>query len=515
MNAPVLAQTAPARTGPAWQPAVMPIAVGALLLCLLFNQDVTVAVQTWIDSTAYNHCFLVIPIAAYLLWERKAELANLAPDPMPAAVVLGIPVALVWLAAERLGVMEGRQLAVVTFLQVLFLAVLGRRLYWAACGPLLYLYFLVPFGDFLTPKLQDVTTWFIRHGLDILHIPAYIDGYVIEIPQGTFFVAEACAGLRFLIASIAFGCLYALMMYRSPVRRGVFILASIIVPIIANGFRGLGIVALGYVLGSAQAAATDHVLYGWMFFSIVILMLIALGLPFREDTLPVEPPTPALPGPPMSPGRGLSAVALVVGLAAIGPILTLALAQAAGAVTTPANLPVAEGCSTVPPPPAAAVAVTQQQTLHVVCAGEAYDIAWQALSPHATAGRLMAVRRRMIRPVLAGEDLTQAWLPADGGTRPWLIMQADDPAYVVAVAVWVNGVATRPGLGMRMRMAIDSLMGTNHMPMVVTVTPAIAWESANRAQTLAAAAGVRGFLQDRPGIDDAVGALTAVQGAGQ
>ena len=88
----------------------------------------------------------------------------------------------------------------------------------------------------MSPRGSSVTGW--RYWA----IPAYIDGYIIEIPQGTFFVAEACAGLRFLIASIAFGCLYALLMYRSPVRRGVFILVSIIVPIIANGFRGLGIV---------------------------------------------------------------------------------------------------------------------------------------------------------------------------------------------------------------------------------------------------------------------------------
>ena len=160
-------------------------------------------------------------------------------------------------------------------------------------GPLLYLYFLVPFGEFLTPKLQDITTWFIGQGVDILGIPAYIDGYVIEIPQGTFFVAEACAGLRFLIASIAFGCLYALLMYRSPVRRGLFILASIIVPVVANGFRGLGIVVLGYMLNSAQAAAADHIIYGWVFFSFVILLLIVLGLPFRQDDRLYPVTTPA------------------------------------------------------------------------------------------------------------------------------------------------------------------------------------------------------------------------------
>ncbi len=433
---------------------------------------------------------------------------------MPAALLLGVPLAAVWLVSERLGIMEGRQLAAISFVEVLFLAMLGRRLWWAMAGPLLYLYFLVPFGEFLTPKLQDVTTWFIREGLELLGIPAYIDGYVIEIPRGTFFVAEACAGLRFLIASIAFGCLYALMMYRSPVRRGVFIVVSIIVPIIANGFRGLGIVVLGYVLGSAQAAATDHVLYGWMFFSIVILMLIALGLPFREDTLPVDPPPPALPGPPMSLGRGFSAAAIVVVLAAIGPGLTLGLAQAAGTRAVPPTIPLAEGCTTVPPPPApsaapASTGTADQQTLHVVCGGEAFDIAWQALPPRVTAGTLMAVRRRMLRPVLS-EDLTQSWLGSGGESRPWLIMQADEPAYALAVGVWVDGVPMRPGLGMRMRMAIDSVVGSSHVPMVVTITPAVAWDSASQQRLQDAVAALRSFLQQHPEFDSAIGAATAV-----
>src|SRR5215218_3359752 len=123
----------------------------------------------------------------------------------------------------------------------------------------------------MVPWMQDITAAFVGHGLALLRVPAYVDGYTIEIPEGTFYVAEACAGLRFLIASIAFGVLYALLMYRSPVRRGVFILVSIVVPVIANGFRALGIVVLGHVLGSAEAAAADHVLYGWIFFSLVVV----------------------------------------------------------------------------------------------------------------------------------------------------------------------------------------------------------------------------------------------------
>src|SRR5581483_7572977 len=71
-------------------------------------------------------------------------------------------------------------------------------------------------------------------------------------------------------------------MYRSWPRRIIFLAVSIVVPIIANGFRVMGISVLGYLLSSAEAATADHILYGWLFFSIVSLLLILMGLPFRQ-----------------------------------------------------------------------------------------------------------------------------------------------------------------------------------------------------------------------------------------
>jgi hypothetical protein len=99
------------------------------------------------------------------------------------------------------------------------------------------------------------------------------------------------------------------------------VLASIAIPIVANGFRALGIVLLGYVLGSAEAAAADHVLYGWMFFSIVILLLIAAGLPFRQElTAPGPSPAPARSSPP---GRRSFIAAGLLGIVALaGPAAT-------------------------------------------------------------------------------------------------------------------------------------------------------------------------------------------------
>ena len=307
------------------------LGIGLLLFAVLFHSEIAAAVGVWTVSTAYNHCYLVIPIVAYLLWDRRDTLASETPVPNAWFALAAIPVSIVWLLAERLGIMEGRQLMMLTLLEIFFLSVLGWRLFYLLVGPLLYLYFLVPFGAFITPTLQGFTTSFIVHGLNFLNIPNYADGFAIEIPEGSFLVAEACAGLRFLIASVAFGCLYAMLMYRSLLRRGAFILISIIVPIIANGFRALGIVVLGHIIGSAEAATADHLLYGWLFFSVVILLQIAFGLPFRQDHR--QPPMPA-PAPAARPGPQPAAHPASRPMSRpVGPERQTSIRQAAGSTT--------------------------------------------------------------------------------------------------------------------------------------------------------------------------------------
>ena len=489
-----------------WRRVLPPIAVGLLLLGALFNKEVVAAVQTWDASTAYNHCFLVIPIALYLLWDRRSDLVGIPASPIPAVLLLALPAGAAWLIAERLGIMEGRQLIAVGFAELLFLAVLGTRLWWAMAGPLLYLLFLVPFGEFLTPQLQDVTTWFIRHGLEILGVPAYIDGYVIEIPQGTFFVAEACAGLRFLIASLAFGCLYALMMYRSPVRRGVFIAVSIVVPIIANGFRGIGIVYLGYLLGSAQAAAADHLIYGWVFFSAVILLLIALGLPFRQDEISTRSAAPPRSGLARTLNtRTAIAVALgVVALAAITPALAAALSLAAASTgDPPAAVALGAGCQTKP-----IGAEGRARAQHVSCAGVPMDMKWEAFSPRSTAASVMAARRRMVIDAET-EGLSERWLdPSDGSASAWRVMHSNDTGFTIAVAVWIEGKPTRPGLTMRLRMAMNSLFGSAYAPMLMTITPAVTWENLSGPDRRAAEASLTQFLREHRDLDGTVGALS-------
>jgi exosortase A len=468
MSTPGFAQPLAAAPWRGLRVAVSGIAVGLVILGLVFHREIAAAVRVWIASTAYNHCFLVIPIAAYLLWDRRDTLRGLTPYPAPVFALAGIPLALAWLAADRMGMMEGRQLVALTFVELLFLVVLGWRSWWAMSGPLLYLYFLVPFGEFLVPKLQVITTGFIQLGVDVLGIPAYIDGFTIEIPEGTFYVAEACAGLRFLIASVAFGCLYSLLMYRTPLRRSLFILASLIVPVIANGLRALGIVALGHMLGSAQAAAADHVLYGWIFFSLVIMLLIALGLPLRQDQREATPPVRAEPVPATREfptlRRAAIAGAAVCICAAISPAVAMRLDAGANQVRA-ATLPALDfgpSCTTDGPG-------------HMTCDGLPLRVQTLVLSSHSTAAPVFAAERRAINQTDDGE-VRIAWVPAaSGALHQWRVVHYDGNGPVMAISLWIDGRPTQPSMKERLRLAWSSVAGAQVPPVLIAVTPELDW----------------------------------------
>jgi exosortase A len=279
-----------------WQPIVASIAVVVSLISLgaMFPAVALGAFRVWVASPTFNHCFLVIPISLFMIWQRRRTLVGVPVVPDMRAPFVMIAIAFVWLVVTVTGVLEAEQFVVLSMAQVMLFGVLGPAFYRALSAPFLYLYFLVPSGAFLIPVLQAFTARFAVVGLHVLGIPVFSNGAVIEIPAGTFVVAEACAGLRFLIAAVAFGTFYAVFTYRSPLRRAAFTALSIVVPIIANGFRALGLIAVAQWIGNPQSALADHILYGWVFFSAVLLILILVGNFFsdrREDVDPV-PLTP-------------------------------------------------------------------------------------------------------------------------------------------------------------------------------------------------------------------------------
>jgi exosortase A len=440
-----------------WPAALAALVVALALLLVLFQDEAAAAVRTWNTSTAFNHCWLVPPIAAWLAWQRRARLRVLAPQPSAWLALLAVPAVAAWLAAERLGIMEGRQLAAFGLLLVAVLACLGWRVCFAMAVPLAYLVFMVPFGGFAVAPLQRITAYLVEFGLMFTDIPHYVDALIIEIPAGTFFVAEACAGLRFSIAALAFGALYAAVMFRSPGRRVAVLVLAVVVPIVANGIRALGIVLVAHWLGNAEAAAADHVIYGWVFFSTVILLLILAGLPFREDG--ADLPVGRLPPPAARRPRGTAALAaatgLVVLLASTGPAAAALLARSGSApVESVARLAPIEGCVAAP------------DGAGLVCRGIEVSARLIAFSPRTTWSAVSAMRFR-VQQGGSDEDLT--YRVAVPGQANWQARHLRGRNEVFAMAAWLGGRQVGDGLATRARQGWNSLAGGQGAPVLAVV----------------------------------------------
>ena len=485
------------------------LVLGLAALGLLFRQEIAAAVRVWIDSTAYNHCFLVLPIVAYLIWDRRALLGGVPIKPMPWAALAALPLSAAWLVAERLGIMEGRQIALICLVELLCLAALGWRMFGRLAAPLLYLFFLVPFGAFIVPALQSFTAKFVDFGLSLTALPYFVDNNVIEIPEGTFYVAQACAGLRFLIASVAFGVLYAVLIYRGWVRRAAFIGVSIVVPIVANGFRALGIVWLGHLLGSAQAAAADHVLYGWIFFSIVILLLVVLGLPFRQD-IGRPAAVPSASGRRVRAGLvpSLAAVGIVLAFAAAGPAAARRIDQAAASASVSAPGPEFAGCVRDGMALSPAGAPTGSASQQFSCDSGAILLRVAVFAPRTGPGSVLAEERRIVGQA-DGEELEVSRLAVPGSAVPWRLAEAPEPPPSAAVsALWIDGQPSAGGVPMRIRQAINSLSGGRYQPVVVAavLNYAIAQPGPERDWPETR---LRAFLTGRPELADDLARLAA------
>ncbi|MFQ5785475.1 MAG: exosortase A [Alphaproteobacteria bacterium] len=320
------------------------VGVAALGLLVLFSDTAVSVVRKWSDSLTFTHGFLIVPIVGYLVWRVRENVARLAPEPNLWGLVAIAAAAFGWLIGNVAGVLVVQQFALVALLQAMVFTVLGRRVARALAFPLAYLYFAVPAGEFLVPPLQDFTAVFTVKVLRLIGVPVFLDGIFISIPTGNFEVAEACAGVRFLIAMVALGCLYSYLTYHTWIRRLAFIALSMAVPIIANGFRAFGIVYIAYLTDNRVAVSVDHIVYGWVFFTAVMMALLALGMLFRErDAVPDADAPPARTvtgGSTIRSARAfVTAAAAVMLVAGAAPVYALYIDSQPAAALGGAELP--------------------------------------------------------------------------------------------------------------------------------------------------------------------------------
>ena len=308
------------------------LAVASILLA--FASALREMIGIWMTSDTYAHGLLVVPIAAYLVYQLRAELAAapqaLAPWALLPLLLVGVGGALAQLA----DIASLQQLAMMAMVVCALWFLVGTAWLKIAWFPCLFLFLAVPFGDELTPMLIEHTADFVVAALRVSGVPVYREGTSFVIPSGSWSVVTACSGMRYLMATITIGSLFAHLSYRAVWKQALFVVVAIGVAILANWLRAYGIVMLAHLSDMRLATGVDHLVYGWVFFGLIIFLLMAVGGLWRDSDLTstsaVDAALPALPQGVTLPALfvlllSLQVVPLIVQvLAAVRPPLALA-----------------------------------------------------------------------------------------------------------------------------------------------------------------------------------------------
>ena len=304
-----------------WRAGLLRLALVWGVLFLLFLPDWAAMARQWWDSSTYNHILLLPAILGWLVWQRGREVLRISPASWWPALVPAGGAAFFWLLGAFSGLDLARQLGAVALMVLAVPLLLGPRVAIALLFPLCYAMLLVPFGDELIVPLQMITAAITIALVDLSGIPAAIDGVFIDTPAGLFEVAEACSGVKFLIAMVAYGLLVANVCFVSWTRRAVFLFACVVVPILANGVRAWATIFAAQFVGVEAAAGFDHIVYGWIFFAVVMVLVTAGawrffdrpgGAPAIRAEAVAAVPIPAWLGPRALGGKAAAALLLAL-----------------------------------------------------------------------------------------------------------------------------------------------------------------------------------------------------------
>ena len=266
----------------------LPLVLVAAALVALYWPVMSNLVWMWSRDSNYSHAFLVLPVSAYLAWQRRSELA--ATERRPAATGLLVVLAsllalLVGTAGVEFFLMRLSLIGVVTG-TLLFLA--GWRWLRILLFPLAFTLLMIPippvvFYQIAFP-LQLLSTRFGVAILEIARIPVLREGNVIALAHTTLEVTEACSGIRSLLSLFTLAVLYGY--FATPLRgpRIVIALLSVPIAIVANGLRVAGTGIAAQDIGPAAATGFFHEFSGWTVFMTSFAMLAAVASMFKVMT---------------------------------------------------------------------------------------------------------------------------------------------------------------------------------------------------------------------------------------
>jgi exosortase len=256
------------------------IAVLCASFALLYRNVAQQLVHDWANDGNYSHGFLIPPLAAYLVWERRAKLAASPIRPSGAGMVT-LLASLAVLGAGILGAeLFLSRVSLVGVLASLVLFIWGWPRLRLLTFPLALLLLMIPIPSIIFNQvafpLQLLASRFGELALQAVNVPVLREGNVITLANVTLEVVEACSGIRSLVSLFTLALTFGYFIDRRTWVRATLAVSSIPVAVIANGLRVAGTGIAAHYYGAAAAEGFLHEFSGWLLFVIAFAMLLGI-----------------------------------------------------------------------------------------------------------------------------------------------------------------------------------------------------------------------------------------------
>lgn len=249
----------------------------------LFFVDGLDALMTAWQRPEYSHGPL-IPVLSGLLFLRQLKTVPIEPgaksDRWPGVTLLIFAV-----FCGALGKMSNIS-DVVAYATILWVgAILLISFGWKTgkhfWPPVVHLVYMLPLPGViyfkLSTYLQFVSSELGVLFLQMMNVPVFLEGNIIDLGVLKLHVAEACSGLRYLFPIMSFSYIFAVL-YKGPIwHKAVLLISAAPITVLMNSVR----IAVGGILvqkfGVEWLEGFSHFFEGWVIFLICVLLLFLLA----------------------------------------------------------------------------------------------------------------------------------------------------------------------------------------------------------------------------------------------
>lgn len=233
-------------------------------------------VHTWLNNPNNSHGMLVPLISAFFVWNKREELLRAEAGSSNWGLAILAASMLLYILAYTGQVAVASRLMIVTSLIGLVLYNYGREIFGLLKFPLIYLVFMIPIPvsiyNLVAFPLQLFATKVSHFLISLMQIPVYREGNMLYFVQTQLEVAEACSGLRSMMAFVMLSVLFAYLM-RGWGRRIILVASAIPLAIFANIVRVTGTGVLAHFYGGKVARGFLHEFSGLAVFAFGFVLL--------------------------------------------------------------------------------------------------------------------------------------------------------------------------------------------------------------------------------------------------